>query len=205
MIVHAISLPADIERGAEFGPEWSTTLDESDNGGETTNANWVYPRHSGDIQYGIQTIADLRPVQTFFMGRRGRAYGFLFKDWFDYTLTVEAIGIGDGVNLVFQVTKNYPDAILPLLRRITRPTSPLSVFVDGVLKTAGSHYNINYATGVITFTGGNAPPNTKVVTVTGEFSVPVRFDTDRLPIILTHAAGEGAVQTGSIPIIEVKE
>jgi uncharacterized protein (TIGR02217 family) len=68
-----------------------------------------------------------------------------------------------------------------------------------VTNTEGVHFNVDHATGLVTFTGGNIPPVDAVVTAGYEFDVPVRFDTDKLEINLS------LIEAGSIPNIPIVE
>jgi uncharacterized protein (TIGR02217 family) len=77
----------------------------------------------------------------------------------------------------------------------------VTVAVAGVTKTAGTHFTIDTATGIVTFAGGQAPANGATVTAGFEFDVPVRFDTDKLDINLSGFAS-GAIP--NIPIIEIR-
>lgn len=57
--------------------------------------------------------------------------------------------------------------------------SGVLVAVDGVAKTEGTHYAVDYTRGEITFTPGNIPTaGQRVVGASFEYDVPVRFDTD---------------------------
>lgn len=136
---------------------------------------------------------------NFFYVRRGKAYGFRFKDWVDYQLTAENIGTGNGVLTAFQITKTYTDAGGSYVRNIYKPVSGIAVYLNGVLQTITTHYTINLSTGVITFV---TPPSAAVaVTVTGEFDVPVRFDTDSLDVTLQWIE---AGQVQGIPLVELR-
>lgn len=53
MIIDAVRLPVDVERGAEGGPLFSTIVNRTDGGGAITNQNWQYPLFKGNISYGI--------------------------------------------------------------------------------------------------------------------------------------------------------
>jgi uncharacterized protein (TIGR02217 family) len=203
-----VRIDTDVERGAEGGPEFKTDVIVLASGEDSANQKWANPRRRWDISYGIQDMADLRSIIAFFKARRGRARGFLFRDWTDYELANENIGTGDSTDgsdgtAAFQITKLYDDAVNPYTRTITRPTSgELIVQVAGVTQTETTHYTVDYSTGVITFTSGNHPLTGEAVTVTGEFDVPVRFDVDFLEI---RAQWAGAGSLPSIEIIELRE
>lgn len=198
-----IRLPDDVEAGAHGGPEFMTTIVAIGNGTEQRNIDWASAKASWDIGYGIQDQVDYKGVRDFFYARRGKAVGFRFKDWSDYQATDELIALGDGANLLFQLVKNYTSGSATYVRKITRPvTGTLVVRVNGVVKTVATHYNINYATGLITFTGGNAPGNGLEVRVDYEFDIPVRFDVDKFDLRLEITIA-GAVQ--ALPIVELRE
>lgn len=194
-------LPEDVEIGAKGGPRWKTTVIDFSSGNEQRNQDWSEHRCEFDISYGISDIDDLQEVKAFFFARRGRARGFRFKDWSDYELVDEPIGVGDAVETEFQIIKTYESSgPHPYGRRITRPISnTIVVRINGVVKTLTTHYTIG-AGGIITFT--SPPASLAIVSVDCEFDVPCRFDTDKFDISMD------AFEAGTVPslvIIEVRE
>jgi uncharacterized protein (TIGR02217 family) len=178
-------------------------------GAEERNSRWTDSKRSYNAGYGIKRVDDLHAVIAFFEERRGRFHGFRWKDWSDYKSTApnvsvtaldQAIGTGNGVTAVFQLVKTYGSAFAPWTRTIKKPVAgSVRVAVAAVEKTAGTHFNVDHATGVITFTGGNIPTMGQSVTAGFEFDVPVRFDTDRLEVNLS------LIEAGSIPNIPIVE
>jgi uncharacterized protein (TIGR02217 family) len=162
-----------------------------------------------DVSHGIKTQAQMDELTNFFYARRGRAYGFRFKDWNDYLLSQQVIALGDGATTSFQIIKTYVStqaesgASVSFTRKLTKPKwdSVAGVTVGGVLKTAPGDYTVDYATGIITFA---APPANAAEVKIGaaEFHVPVRFDTDHL-----DAKHEFWMTQSwdSIPLIEVRD
>jgi len=200
MSFHDVRLPVDVERGAKGGPGFNTGVSQLASGKEQRNINWAQQRCAYDISYGIGSQQLYRQILNFFYIRRGRAYGFRFKDWADYTLTEENIGTGNGVLTAFQITKTYSDAGGSYVRNIYKPVSgTIQVYKAGVLQTLTTHYTINHSTGVITFVV--APTGGQAITVTGEFDVPVRFDTDSLDVTLQWVE---AGQVQGIPLVELR-
>lgn len=199
-----IRLPDDVERGAQGGPAFNTTVNTTEGGYEQTNQNWSNPRSEWDIGYGIRNRADLNAVLNFFMARRGRARGFRFKDWLDFAVDDQmqnSLGPGDGTTTGFQLVKVYRDDVNALSRKITRPiASSVSVFVDGALQAVTTDYGLDDATGVVTFT---SPPGIgAVVSAQFEFDLPVRFDTDQFPAEVLWA---DAIEVAGLTIVEVRE
>lgn len=192
-----VRLPVDIEVGATGGPEWKTTIVDFSSGSEQRNQDWSEHRCTFDIGYGISNIDDLRAVLAFHYARRGRARPFRFKDWTDFNLQDEPIATGNGVLTDFQIIKTYESSgPNPYGRRITRPVaSTLVVKVNGVVTTV----TLN-ALGMIHFS--SPPANLSTITVTCEFDIPCRFDSDKLAINL-EAFNAGSV--ANIIIQEVRE
>lgn len=191
-------LPVDIEQGAAGGPRFNTVIAPLDNGYEQAQINWSAPRRKWDISYGVQTRAAYETIIKFFHARRGRARGFLFKDWSDFKVQSTQIGTGDGTNKDFQIIKIYDDSILPFTRNITRPiASTLTVQVNGITTTS---YTL-LSGGIIRFL--SAPAAAAVVSVLYcEFDIPVRFDTDALVVKLGWSE-VGAIP--SLPVIELRD
>jgi uncharacterized protein (TIGR02217 family) len=150
-------------------------------------------------------------VVAFFETRAGRLRGFRFRDWSDYkscppsgtpSATDPTIGAGDGTTTSFQLVKHYTSGARTWVRAIRKPVAgTVQAAVDGVAKTAGTHFNVDAATGLATFTAGNLPAVGEAVTAGHEFDVPVRFDTDLLQTTLTI---ERMGEIRSIPLIEVR-
>lgn len=205
MAFHETRLPEDVERGAEGGPAFNTTILALNSGFEQRNQNWEAARGRWNIGYGIQTKSAFDLVKAFFYARRGRFHGFRFKDWSDYEIgdssdssTRQTIGVGDASNDTFQIYKRYSDGGEDYDRTITKPVNgTLLVYLDGVLQTETTNYTVDYTTGIITFT--SPPGGSVVVAVICEFDVPVRFDTDNFGITLA------TFDAGSIPDLPVVE
>jgi uncharacterized protein (TIGR02217 family) len=209
MAFHEVRFPAGISLGATGGPERRTEIVVLGSGAEERNSRWADSRRSFNAGYGVKHVDDLHAVIAFFEERRGRLHGFRFKDWSDYKSCApseavsaldQAIGTGDGVTAAFRLIKTYGSAYAPWARDIRKPVSgTVTVAFDGVVKTAGTHFNVDHATGIVTFTGGNIPPLDAAVTAGFEFDVPVRFDADKLEINLS------LIEAGSIPNIPIVE
>lgn len=197
--------PPDISYGSKGGPSFSTTVFAAASGFEQRNINWEVARCKYDVSHGIRDKEDMDTILEFFYAVRGRATGFRFKDWADYQLAQELIGTGNGTQTQFQIIKTYAAGSETYVRTIRKivtpavgpPVIPFEVFVNDTLVTTG--YTVDYNTGIITFS--SAPTAGHTVKVTCEFDVPVRFDTDEMPITLE--AFELETWDG-IPLVEIK-
>ncbi len=193
-----VQFPPDISYGSSGGPEYTTDIVISTSGHEQRNVNWAQARLRYNVAKGIKTRDQLAALITFFRARKGRAFGFRFKDWNDYAATNEVIGIGDGTQLQFQLVKRYISGGAQETRTISKPVAgSVAVYRNGVLQSSG--ISINYVTGVVTFS--TAPSSGAVVTASFEFDVPVRFDTDRLAATMDSFATHS---WEDIPLVEVR-
>jgi uncharacterized protein (TIGR02217 family) len=204
MIIDPVRLPMDIERGVKGGPQFNTSVLMTDGGNTDTNQNWTLPLYRGNVGYGIQTKENLDAVINFFWARRGRLRGFLFRDWSDFKLTAQQIGVGDGIETDFQIVRTYADTVLPFTRTITRPVESgsgfptLHVSVNGV-QLGLSSWSLQ-PLGVVRITV--APAMGEVITVDGVFDIPVQFATDMLEQEM-WLEDVGAIP--QIPIVEIRE
>lgn len=211
MSFHEIRFPTHISRGAQGGPERRTDVVVMGSGREERNARWAHSRRVYNAGYGVRGLDDLNAVVAFFEERRGRLYGFRWRDHFDWKSCPpsatpapldQSLGTGDGVRTSFQLVKVYGAAHAPYAREIRKPVAgTVRVAVSGAEQTVGTAYLLDSATGMVTFLPGHVPALGALVTAGFEFDVPVRFDTDRLDVSLLGFE-HGAVP--NIPIVEVR-
>jgi uncharacterized protein (TIGR02217 family) len=112
---HEVLFPVDISFGSTGGPKWKTSVFQADSGFEARVSDWKSTRAEYDVSQGIKVQGQMDVLTAFFYARRGRAYGFRFKDWNDYTADSLTLGLGDYATTSFQLVKTYqstgPDAV----------------------------------------------------------------------------------------------
>jgi len=193
MAFPAYRLPSDVEEGAQGGPEFATVIQESVSGQEQRVKVWAKCRARYDIAYSVlnseDPIGSYKAVLALFYAHNGRLRPFRFKDWSDYQAQDDIFAVGDGSTTAFQISKLYDPSLilLSLPGSITYrreiylfATTPV-IRVNGILQTVGTDYTMS-ETGLLTFI--TPPPNGHLLTWSGEFDIPVRFDTDRLPVTM---------------------
>ena len=201
-----VDFPLALGSGASVTPGFSTAIVTTASGYEQRNVDWASARLRFDAGPGVRSETDLQTLIAFFRARRGAAKAFRFRDPYDHsssamtgtpTAADQLIGVGDGIQTRFSLTKSYGTAGDAEHRPITRPVAAsVLVSVDG---TAVSGWSLA-PKGVISFTV--PPPAGKQVRAGFYFDVPVRFETDSLSIdSATFLAGEAA----TVPLIEVRE
>lgn len=204
---HEVRFPVALSFGSAGGPERRTEIVTLTNGFEERNTPWEHSRRRYDAGTGLRSLADLEAVIAFFEARRGRLYGFRWKDWSDWKScthgdlpapTDQHIGTGDDETRSFQMLKRYEDAAGSYTRPIRKP-------VEGSVRIAlddeevGSGWSLDAVSGKVTF--DDAPGHGVRVCAGFLFDVPVRFDSDSLAVSLeSFHAGE----VPSIPIVEVR-
>ena len=207
MAFHDIRFPDDISRGARGGPERRTQIVALASGDEERNASWAHSRRRYDAAYGVRKADDLAAVIAFFEARNGRLHGFRWKDWADYKSCLpsgtpahndQPLGIGDGVTTAFPLVKTYVSGAQVWTRAITRPVAG-TVLIARNSMPFPSGWTADTSTGVVTFAAAPAPGD--ILRAGFEFDVPVRFDTDELPVTLDI---ERLGSIASIPLVEVR-
>ena len=211
MSFHEIRFPVSISLGAHGGPERRTDVVVLGSGFEERNARWAHSRRAYNAGYGVKSLNDLHAIIAFFEERRGRLYGFRWKDHGDWkscspeaipTALDQTIGAGDGTRAQFPLVKRYGTQFAPYDRPIAKPvTGTVRIAVAGSPRTQGSDFDVDTATGRVTFRAGHIPVSGAPVTAGFEFDVPVRFDTDKLEINLSGFR-HGAIP--AIPIVEIR-
>lgn len=211
MSFHEVRFPTDISRQSQGGPERRTDVVVLGSGREERNARWADSRRSYNAGYGVKSLDDLHDVIAFFEERRGRLHGFRWRDPGDWKSCLpegapsafdQQIGVGDGVARAFQLVKTYGSVFAPWCREIVKPVAgSVVVAVDGVIMSEAADFDVDTATGIVTFALPETPANGAVVTAGYAFDVPVRFDADRLEINL-QGFRHGAIP--NIPVVEIR-
>lgn len=200
-----VEFPVAIGQGAIVTPTFSTGVVTTLSGHEKRNSDWSDAKLEFDAGPGIRSEDELRTLLEFFRARRGAAKGFRFRDPMDFssnamiaspTALDQEIGVGDGQNTEFVLSKSYGQGEIQK-RRITRPSvESLIIAVDGQIVSGWSLEPM----GQILF--DQPPASGAVVTAGFFFDVPVRFASDQLEVSLT------TFRAGEIPeirLVEVRE
>jgi len=208
---HEVLFPLDIALKSAGGPERRTDVVVLGSGREERNARWAHSRRRYDAGYGVKTFDALSQAIAFFEERRGRLYGFRWRDRLENSSaepgaavspTDQAIGAGDGTTASFQLVKTYGALYSPYQRPIVKPVAgSVRVAVDGIEVADGSEFTLDTTTGFVPFLAGHVPPLGAAVTAGFQFDVPVRFDTDYLEVDLSAFAA-GAIP--KIPLVEIR-
>lgn len=191
MFIESPRFPEKISYGAVGGPEYSTDIVVVNSGFESRNQNWSQPLAKFDVSHGVKTQDELNVLVAFFRNVKGRAHGFRFKDWTDYRVAEgQGVLIPTGEANKWQLLKKYTSGAYDDFRVISKPVAA-SVVIGG-----GGTYTLDATTGKVTKTTGADPTGW-----TGEFDVPVRFDTDSMRTTIEQYR---IFSWGQIPIVEIR-
>ncbi len=193
-----VRFPDDISYGSRGGPAYSTDVVMSYGGHEQRNVNWAQARARYNVAHGVKTQAQLDALIAFFRARKGRGYGFRYKDWSDYAAAGQVLATANGLQKEFQLIKRYSSGEVAEDRVITKPVEgTVRVFFGAEEQESG--WSVDVSTGVVSF--DVAPPQFTLVVADFEFDVPVRFDTDRLSASLD---AYGVHSWNDIPLVELR-
>ncbi len=205
-------LPEDISEGAAEWDEWLTQQNKTPNNKQTRIARQSKPVSRMTLSYQTLTETQHIALRDFKLSVMGAAIAFCALFRTDYKADRQqncSPATGDASNLTFQLEKTYsaPSGGTARVRTITKPkTGTILIYVGGTLKTEGVHYNISYTTGVVTFTGGNAPGSGVTVKWDGKFYKPCHFMNDDLPAtVIQDADSMTVIDHESMEIEEVDE
>ena len=208
MAFHEVRLPARLAFGSTGGVERRTEVVTLGSGFERRSTPWAQGRRRYLIGANLRSLDDMAALTDCFEARRGRLYGFRFRDFADFkscapsrasTAFDQALGAGDGQQTAFQLLKRYGEGETAFGRSVQKP-------VEGTVKVAvagtelpPTSFSIDWTTGVVNL--AEPPAEGMAVSAVFEFDVPVRFDADRIDIALeSFDAGRMA----AVPLIETR-
>lgn len=199
MFIESPRFPDRIAYGAQGGPEFATQVIVTAGGDEARNARWAYPRQRWDVSQGITSQADFDALRAFFLAAQGRRNGWRFKDWTDFQVSTTQSAVIQLTSTTWQLAKRYTIGSQSVLRKITKPVTG---GVTALVSAAPVTHSVDYTTGVLTIASA---PATNDITWSGQFDVPMRFDTDRLEarVIARNQARGLLHEWSAIPVLEL--
>lgn len=199
--------PTRAAYGAVGGPRFSTDIVETDGGDETRNQNWSQARADYTLDLTTKSKAQRDEIIAHFRAvGRGRANGFRFKDWNDYQVAItEGVLTALGAD-VYQLVKRYTSGAATYDRKIYKPVGPLTLLQTAGAQplVAGFNYTLDTTLGRVTLIGS---PTMVPAAWSGEFRVPVRYDTDYLGMRAIAKDASGAVLSDApgLQLVETRE
>lgn len=172
------------------GPRFSTDIIVNAGSYESRNRNWSQARGKWTCSQAPKTRDITDTFVAFFRNSAGRANGFRFKDWSDFSATAAEGVFTLLTSTTFQMYKRYATGSTTHDRIITKPVSTVTV-------TGGTGVSVDYTTGIVTVSSGTP------TAWAGDFDVPARFDTDEMSMRLVEAYPQ-MYAWGEISIVEIR-
>lgn len=189
---HEIRFNIDIAYGSTGGPTYKTFILELPSGDESRQGFWSKGRKKWTVSKELLNRVDINALDAFYRARKGRLYGFRWRDWNNYRIPVNTpASLPLLTNTTAQLQFVYPDSINAETQIVRKPVlvadvnntvgarwyAPDIIVYRGTSSTvyASSNYTIDRTTGVITFGSSQAGQD---LWWSGSYDWPVRFDTD---------------------------
>ncbi len=190
---HDVIMPEYLAFGSTGGPAYKTEILQTASGFECRNAFWAHSLRQYNLISGARPLNELRDLVDFFEARRGRLYGFLWRDWMDDHSANTSTHISafdqilESVNedrTIFKTQKQYGAGDNAVVRRIFKPRAEGFLLArDGTVLTQNEDYTLDATMGRVTL--NETVPTDERITAGFYFYVPVRFDTDMLDVQLS--------------------
>jgi uncharacterized protein (TIGR02217 family) len=181
--------------GTAGGPTWVTRKVALRSGIVRRNPRRSRPLYRFNIIYRNLLPDHHSEVIAAFNACFGGAHSFRLRDWSDYQVSNELIGVATGSAQTVQLAKLYEFGNQNVSRPIRKPVSGTVVLTANSAPLAAT---IDYTTGEATFTATAA----QVVRWSGQFDVPVMFEDDEM-LFSGDARGEsGLFLTSDVALLE---
>lgn len=200
MFIETPRFPDDVACWATGGRGFKTTIIETYGGDEYRNAAWSQMRGQWEVQNAFRSLNawdsanNIQQYLSFFRACMGQLYGFRFKDFQDYTASMNG-GSGTlqnvGTNL-WQLYKTYTVGGITFNQIVQKPVS------GSVTVTGGTFSSLDTTTGIVTMTSGT--PTSWV----GSYDVPCRFADDTPDIGRDESSG-ALFNWQQLKIIEIRD
>jgi len=205
---HEIRLPARLAFGCTGGVERRTAVVTLGSGHERRSSPWAQGRRRYLIATAPRPLDDASELVAFFEARRGRLYGFRFRDPADFkscvpslqpAATDQVLGTGDGARTAFALVKTYGSGPEAVVRPVCKPVAGTVRLAVAGVALAPAAFSVEASSGLVTL--ATAPAAGALVTAGFEFDTPVRFDLDRLDL---QMEGFAAARVTACPLVEVR-
>ena len=221
-----VIMPNAVRFGSTTTPLTSTQQVFTAGGHRSVNQLWSQKLHRLQLRY-LRRGEDLYEILKIWQALEGPVHSCLVRDWLDWNSTDGAFEpgdeakvtafdqplrnstdqsfAGDGITTDFQTVKRYGMGASALhSRRITKPQSgTIRIAVDGVEKSEGADFSVDYGSGTVTFAtapGTGQSPSAVAVTWGGAFYIPAHFVDDG-----TFVESLRSARVNELPSLEMLE
>lgn len=183
--------------GTQYGSAFNTAVVTLNSGHERRNAQWEYPQGKFNIVFNSLKQADQQKVQQAFYVCRGRWAGFRLKNFSDYLAENQPLGLATGQQQTLQLMVSYQFGNATFERPIKKPVAgTVKLFANGVEIAA----QLDHTTGLISFIATDGA----VLTWSGEYDIPVRFDNDDIQWSVDNRSPDSLILGTDISLTEIR-
>jgi uncharacterized protein (TIGR02217 family) len=172
------------ERGFSVVRASSTRVKDLKNGHERRNGEWVGRKRRYTAKYAGWTFDMREDLIAQNEVADGMLYSFRFKDWLEYRVTQQSLGVAPSGTTAVQLVKTYTKGSTTKTRNITKPVASTVIVYqdDGSGALVPKSVTVDDTTGLVTpttsWTAG------RPIAWSGDFDVCVRFATDEPEFVL---------------------
>jgi uncharacterized protein (TIGR02217 family) len=161
--------------GFAGGPTWNTGKVTLRSGVTRRNVKRSRPLHRFSGSFNLRDPDVVAILLQAFNATRGAAYGFRFKNWLDYQLVNEPLGLGTAAAEEYQLIKTYTFGTQSVAVPLRKPNNDLVVKANNAVVSS----SVDTTTGIVTLSA----PAGHALTVSGTFDLPVMFTNDEFGAI----------------------
>ena len=162
--------------GFTGGPEFSTLVKRNRAGVSRRRPQMQMPLHRYRANYATLTAEEQAAMLDAIWVAEGQAYSFRFRDYNDWSVEDQVLGVGDGGSDPIQLVKSYTKGDRTKVREITLAYG-VTMTADGV---PFADFTLDELSGIVTPTG--TWPDGEILKWSGRFDVCVRFASDYSPM-----------------------
>lgn len=184
-----------VSYGFQIGPQFLTNIKTLVNGNEKRSRKWDGFKWRGTAPYKMIKPEHYQLLLGAHLACGGCADSFRFKNWMDWKVVDQLLGVAPAGSTPIQLTRTYElFGGVTFTRTIRKPVSgTVTVYENGVAKSGTT------ATSTGLFTPTDAWTPAAVITADFEFDIPMRFASDWMPF----TEEEWQARSGDIELIEV--
>lgn len=184
-----------VSYGFQIGPQFLVNIKSLVNGNEKRQKKWDLFKWRGVAPYSRIRPVDHQALLGAFLSAGGPTDGFRVKNWMDWKVVNQAIGVAPSGSTPVQLIRTY-DLFggITYTRTVRKPVAGTVVMRQAGIVKAGT---FSTSTGLFTPTTAWTPGD--LLEADFEYDIPMRFVSEYLPF----TEEEWEARTGEIELIEV--
>ena len=185
-----------VSYGTVYGERFRTSIQTMRNKSESRNMEWSESEGEYTLVFDALLEKDRAKVMEVFRTCRGRGIGFRLKNWVDYKVKDEVIGVTTESPQTLQLKLTSTLGGYSTTKTIRKPVvDTVTIKVDGVPWGA----SIDYTKGLVSVTA----PIGSTISWDGEYDIPVRFASDDIHWSVDARTGDRFIMGTDVELQEV--